>query len=110
MRVVGPDGAKWVRPCFDIPTIEDRLDEGGVPWAYYAATPTQPGYIWSAFSSIKPVFDGPAWDEQVFPVDQVTRDIEAGSLAPVTFDHAAVPALRAPGFELLLLRRTGRRR
>ena len=85
VRVVGPDGAKWVRPCFDIPTIEDRLDEGGVPWAYYAATPTQPGYIWSAFTSIKPVFEGPAWDEQVFPVDQVTRDVEAGSLAPVTF-------------------------
>ena len=85
VRVVTPDGVKWVPPCFDIPTIQDRLDEGGVPWSYYAATSTQAGYIWSAFSSIEPVFKGPAWGEHVLPVDQVTRDVGAGSLAPVTF-------------------------
>ena len=94
-------------PCFDIPTIEDRLDEGGVPWSYYAATSTQPGYIWSAFSSIEPVFKGPAWGEHVFPVDQVTRDVGAGSLAPVTFITPRFQLSGHPGCELLLRRELG---
>jgi phospholipase C len=85
VRIETPEGAKRVHPCFDIPTIEDRLRGAGVPWAYYAPTETQSGYIWSAFTSIRPVFYGGAFDKHVFPVDQVTRDIGAGSLAPVTF-------------------------
>ena len=86
VRVVDEDGdASWVHPCFDIPTIEDRLRDANVPWSYYAATSTQPGYVWSAFSSIKPVFYGKAWKRHVFPVDQVTRDIGAGSLASVSW-------------------------
>jgi phospholipase C len=86
VRVVDEHGhATWVRPCFDIPTIEDRLREAGIPWSYYSATSTQPGYVWSAFSSIKPVFYGNAWKRHVFPVDQVTRDIGAGSLASVSW-------------------------
>jgi phospholipase C len=86
VRVVDEHGhASWVRPCFDIPTIEDRLRDARIPWSYYSATSTQPGYVWSAFSSIKPVFYGNAWKRHVFPVDQVTRDIGAGSLASVSW-------------------------
>jgi len=86
VRVVDEQGdASWVHPCFDIPTIEDRLRDANVPWSYYAATSTQPGYVWSAFSSIKPVFYGNAWKRHVFPVDQVTRDIGSGSLASVSW-------------------------
>ena len=61
----------------DIPTIEDRLRAANIPWSYYAATSTQPGYVWSSFSSIKPVFYGKAWKRHVFPVDQVTREVVA---------------------------------
>jgi phospholipase C len=85
VRIVEEAQVRWVHPCFDIPTIQDRLDGAKVPWAYYAATPTQAGYIWSAFSSIEPMFYGEAWDKHVFPVDQVARDVQAGSLAPVTW-------------------------
>jgi phospholipase C len=86
VRVVNEQGeASWVHPCFDIPTIEDRLRDANIPWSYYAATSTQPGDVWSAFSSIKPVFYGKAWKRHVFPVDQVTRDIGAGSLASVSW-------------------------
>lgn len=85
VQTVGSGGSEKVHPCFDIPTIEDRLSAHDVPWAYYAATPTQPGYIWSAFSSIRKVFFGPAWSAHVFPVDQVRRDIRAGALPAVTW-------------------------
>jgi len=86
VRVVNEQGqASWVHPCFDIPTIEDRLRDKNIPWSFYSATSTQPGYVWSSFSSIKPVFYGKAWKRHVFPVDQVTRDVGAGSLASVTW-------------------------
>jgi phospholipase C len=86
VRVVHEDGStEWVHPCFKIPSIEDRLREAGIPWAYYAATSTQPGYIWSAFTSIHDVFYGPNWDDHVFPVDQVSRDLSQVSLPAVTW-------------------------
>jgi phospholipase C len=86
VRIVHPDGtSEWVHPCFDIPTIEDRLHDARIPWAYYAATSDEPGYIWSAFSSIRKVFYGPAWKAHVFPVDGVVHDIRTQPLLSVTW-------------------------
>jgi len=83
VRIVHEDGStEWVHPCFKIPSIAQRLDQGNVPWAYYAAASTQPGYIWSAFTSIHDVFYGPTWNDHVFPVDQVSRDIAVGGSLP----------------------------
>ena len=77
---------KWVRPCFDIDTVGDLLTDKGVPWAYYAATDRQQGYIWSAFSAIeKYESDEELWDRYIKPVDDVVADIEAGDLPPVTW-------------------------
>jgi phospholipase C len=76
---------EWVHPCFDIPTIADRLRDARIPWAYYAADSDEPGYIWSAFSSIRKVFYGPAWDKHVLPVDHVTHAIETEPLPSVTW-------------------------
>jgi phospholipase C len=84
VRVVHDDGtSERVHPCFDIPTIGDRLTEGHIPWAYYAATSTQPGYIWSAFASVRRAFYGPTWAQHVVPVDRVTDDIASGPLPSV---------------------------
>ncbi|MEX0992029.1 MAG: alkaline phosphatase family protein, partial [Actinomycetota bacterium] len=42
-----------VFPCFtDVPTEGDLLSAEDIPWAYYAATPEQAGYMFSAFSSL----------------------------------------------------------
>jgi phospholipase C len=86
VRVVHRDGSsEWVHPCFDIPTIADRLRDARVPWSYYAATDDEPGYIWSAFSSIRSIFYGPAWRTHVFPVDGVVNDIRTRPLPSVTW-------------------------
>jgi phospholipase C len=75
-----------VRPCFDFLTEGDLLNEAGVPWAYYAATETQSGYIWSAYSAIRRYRMHPErWRRHVYPVDQVVRDIRADALPPVTW-------------------------
>jgi phospholipase C len=86
VRVVRGDGTSdSVHPCFDIPTIADRLDRSNVPWAYYAANEREPGYIWSAFASIRRVFYGPAWPAHVLPVDRVVEDIRSSPLPSVTW-------------------------
>jgi phospholipase C len=86
VRIVHGDGtSEWVHPCFDIPTIADRLNDARIPWAYYSATDTQPGYIWSAFASIRKIFYGPSWKKHVFPVDGVVRAIDARPLPSVTW-------------------------
>ena len=75
-----------VKPCFRVRTVGDELTGAGVPWAYYAATDRQAGYIWSAYGAIeKYASDETLWNEHVRPVDRIVADIEAGDLPPVTW-------------------------
>src|SRR4029450_4177583 len=52
----------------------------------YAATETQAGYIWSAYSAIRRYrMHESRWNRHMFPVDQLVRDIELDALPPVTW-------------------------
>jgi len=72
-------------PCWDIPTLGDRLNEARVPWAYYGATKYQAGYIWDAYSYIRHMRFTSQWEQHVFPVRQLVPDIQDGRLPPVTW-------------------------
>jgi len=75
-----------VSPCFDFLTEGDLLNRAGIPWAYYSATNTQNGYIFSAYAAVSRYRSDPAlWDQHMFPVDNVIGDIRAGLLPPVTW-------------------------
>jgi phospholipase C len=75
-----------VRPCFGFPTEGDLLNRAHVPWAYYAATERQRGYIWSAYSAIDRYRNDPAkWATYIRPVDSLLGDIAANTLPPVTW-------------------------
>jgi phospholipase C len=77
---------KKVPPCFDFLTEGDLLNRAGIPWAYYAASEDQRGYIWSAYSAIRRYRMNPdRWQRHVFPVDDVIEDIRAGLLPPITW-------------------------
>jgi phospholipase C len=71
-------------PCFNVKTIGDELSAAHIPWASYAATAKENGYIWNAYDYIKHIRDTSQWKQHVFPVDQVVSDINAGRLPPVT--------------------------
>jgi phospholipase C len=72
--------------CFRIPSMGQLLSEHDVDWAFYSAEPYQAGYIWQAYSAIEGVFsDQELWDEHIWPVDDLLRDIEAGTLPSVTW-------------------------
>jgi phospholipase C len=77
---------KKLPPCFDFQTEGDLLDGAGVPWAYYAATQHQNGYLWSAYDAVRHIREDVAyWQAHIFGVDGLMRDIRDGLLPPVTW-------------------------
>jgi phospholipase C len=87
VEIVDPEGdLVKVDPCFDFATEGDLLRKKDIPWAYYSATNTQLGYIWSAYSAIGRYRDNEAlWTKYMRPVDDVVRDIKADRLPAVTW-------------------------
>ena len=85
--VVDSEGVKKkVPPCFDFLTEGDLLSEAKIPWAYYAATQYQNGYLWSAYDAIRHVRENEAyWQTHIFPVDAFAEQAHAGLLPPVTW-------------------------
>jgi phospholipase C len=87
VEVVDSEGSLVkVNPCFDFPTEGDLLRKANIPWAYYSATDTQTGYIWSSYNAIARYRNNrKLWDTYMRPVDDVIRDVEADRLPPVTW-------------------------
>jgi phospholipase C len=87
VEILDPEGKLIkVDPCFDFTTEGDLLRKAGIPWAYYAATNRQLGYIWSAYSAIDRYRNDPElWNRYIRGVDDVVRDIEQDRLPPVTW-------------------------
>jgi phospholipase C len=73
--------------CFDFPTVPQQLEEIGVSWAYYSASPYQPGYFWNALNAIAGVFHTDLWREgdTIRWVDDIVDDIKAERLPAVTW-------------------------
>ncbi len=72
--------------CFTFRTVPEQLEEIGVSWAYYSASPYQSGYFWNALNAIDGVFHTDLWrDETIRPVDRIVDDIRAERLPAVTW-------------------------
>ncbi|MGH8939091.1 MAG: alkaline phosphatase family protein, partial [Actinomycetes bacterium] len=85
--VVDSEGIeKKVPPCFDFLTEGDLLTQAQIPWAYYAATQYQNGYLWSAYDAVRHIRqDTQLWQSHVFPVDGLVQHIRDDRLPPVTW-------------------------
>jgi len=72
--------------CFTFRTVGEQLTDIGVDWAFYSATPHQPGYFWNAYNGIAGVFhNDEMWHQHVRSVDSIVPDIQANRLPPVTW-------------------------
>jgi len=72
-------------PCFDVPTLADKLESAGVPWTYYAPGPHQHGYIWSALDAVRHIRESPLWQTRVAPFERFTNDAANGRLPSVSW-------------------------
>jgi phospholipase C len=96
---IDPSGkeSSTMYPCFEHPTLPDRLDRAGITWKYY--TPS-PGSGWTAPNAIQhlcgPVGSecaGPLWVKHVvLHNSQILTDISAGQLPAVSW---VIPTGRA---------------
>jgi phospholipase C len=72
--------------CFGFQSMGELLSLNGIDWASYSADTYQAGYIWQAYSAIHDVYTNEElWDEHIWGVDDLMRDIEAGALPSVTW-------------------------
>ncbi len=74
-----------VFPCFEMQTMGDMLEAGGVSWRYYAPSIGQPGYIWTAFDAIGHIRNSDLWSQRVVPFEQFATDAAAGDLPGVSW-------------------------
>jgi phospholipase C len=72
-------------PCFDLPTLADRLEAAHVSWKYYAPTRGHVGYIWSALDAIKHIRNSSLWTRKVVPDAQFVEDARNGRLPAVSW-------------------------
>jgi phospholipase C len=65
-----------ISPCFDIPTLADKLVSAGVSWKYYGGGP-------NVFGTIRSIYESPAWTQNFAPAAQFFSDAAAGNLPAV---------------------------
>jgi phospholipase C len=76
-------------PCFDFPTLADRLQNAGIRWRYYGDGP-------NVFSTIRHIRNGPAWHENFASETQFLSDAETGHLPAVSWLAAPADADEHP--------------
>lgn len=72
-------------PCFDFPTLADRLESAGISWRYYAPHKGVYGYQWSSLDAIRHIRFGPLWKQRVVTDADFARDARKGNLPAVSW-------------------------
>jgi phospholipase C len=72
--------------CFDFTTVPQQLEQAGISWAYYSASPYQPGYFWNALNGVAGIYHTDLWrSDRIRAVDGLLDDIRAERLPAVTW-------------------------
>jgi phospholipase C len=74
-----------VFPCFDPPTLADRLDDAGLSWKYYAPSKGEQGYAYSTYDAINHIRNSALWGTNVVPISQFAIDARKGKLPAVSW-------------------------
>ncbi len=72
-------------PCFEHPTLPDRLDAKKVTWKYYSTTGGWAAAYWNGPSAIRHLRFGPDWARVDSNSAQILKDIANGNLPSVSW-------------------------
>jgi phospholipase C len=75
----------FVKPCFNMVTLPDRLQAAGISWKYYAPAMYQSGYVWSALDYIHHIRYSPLWHSNVVSDQRFVPAAKAGRLPAVSW-------------------------
>ena len=67
-------------PCFSFPTLADRLNQAHISWSYYAAPPTDLGYVFSTLDAFRQIRQTSQWTQHVRDERSFEADARAGRL------------------------------
>jgi phospholipase C len=95
-RLTGKGTLVPTKPCFSFPSLADSMEQAHVPWAYYAASLPDPGYIFSALDAFRSVRAASLWTERVqdqrtFETDARSGDLPAFSWVTPSFLGSSHP-------------------
>ena len=66
-------------PCFDFPTLADRLDSGGLTWKYYSSD------LGGVFNSIKHILESPHFNDHFAHDTQFAIDAQSAQLPAMSW-------------------------
>jgi phospholipase C len=80
-------GNKLVRmgTCFTWPNLADALQNAHVSWDYYAAPPTDTGYVFSTLDAFRSIRETKLWTSNVLDQSTFASDARAGQLPAVSW-------------------------
>ncbi len=102
--------------CEDYTTLGDELDRASIPWRYYTYPYYDDGGLWSAYTAVNHIYNGPDFANDVIaPADQFISDVAGGTLAAVTWitptyensDHAGIDTKSGPDWVASLVDAVG---
>ena len=101
--------------CEDYTTLGDELDAASLPWRFYTAQYDEDGGLWSAYSAINHIINGPDWNNVITPASTFIQDVNAGNLAAVTWitplyensDHGGMESTGGPRWVTQLVNTIG---
>jgi phospholipase C len=111
-RSYGP----FVPVCEDYTTLGDELDNASLSWRFYTAPYNDDGGLWSAYSAVNHIYNGPDFAKDVItPASQFTTDVKNGTLAAVTWitplfensDHGGMNSTGGPTWVSSLVNAVG---
>lgn len=90
--------------CFDFPTLADRMEQAHTSWAYYAAPPSNLGYIFSTLDAFRGIRQTSLWsadikNEATFETDARAGNLPAFSWVTPTFQASSHPPFGICGGE-----------
>lgn len=111
------DSKHSIPPCFENATLGDELDSASLSWRYYTgAIPKGSGHLWSAYSAINHIYNGPDWQKDVItPQTAFFNDVTNGNLPVVSWitptcpnsDHASCNSNTGPAWVASLVNAIG---
>ena len=83
-------------PCYEFPTLADRLSDAGLTWRFYGPQEFESGYKWNSFNAIDHIRNSRAWRRNVVPAEEFTIDAQAGALPSMSWLTPAPPFTEHP--------------
>ena len=91
VQVIENGRLRYVKPCFNGPTLADEAQAAGVSWKYYAPIRGHFGYIWNTPDAFRHIRFSKLWQEDDLPQVNFIKDVKSNHLPALSWLSADLP-------------------